>query len=611
MVYPPPAQRRRNPLPLVLAVVVGLLAILGTYLVLKPDGGSDSDGKQAAGTDDRKGCLTLNVSASSEKAALLSTLAGRYADADRRFDAGKCARVAVRSKASGGSTDALAQGWNEQRDGGPVPDVWTPASSSWVGLLQQRLTEADRPALVPSGQIPSVARTPLVLAMPRPMAQALGWPKKPIGWSDLLGLANNPKGWGSVGHPEWGEFRLGKTNPHFSTSGLNATIGTYFAATGRSGDLSADDLADPKVVAFAKGVESSVVHYGDTTLTFLSNLAAADAKGKGLSYISAVAVEEKSVYDYNAGNPTGDPARFGKGTRPRTPLVAVYPKEGTLLSDNPYVVLAGASADKKAAAADFLAYLQAGDQQKQFQKYAFRTFDGKAGGAVTERDGMLPNATFTVIDPPAPAVLAKAEQAWDAQRKRARVLLVLDVSGSMADTVPGGGSKLDLAKRAVQQALTEFAPDDEVGLWTFSTGKTLSDVPYTRQVPVGALRTTGPRMKAVIADLSPRGGTALYRSTRDASADLLGSYDPNRINAVVLLTDGRNEFPPDNDLGSLVSTLSNSAGEYSVRVFPIAYGSAADLPTLQRIAGASEAVAYDASDPTSIDKVFTAVVSNF
>jgi Ca-activated chloride channel family protein len=221
------AQRRRNPAPLIIAVVVGLVAILGTYILLKPGGDDDSPGDAAQSRDD---CVPLVVSASSEKAALLSEFADRYHRAGRTFD-GKCADVQVVSKASGGSTDALARGWDAKRDGGPAPDVWSPASSSWVRLLQQRLAQADRPGLVPEGKVPSIAQTPLVIAMPRPMAQALGWPKKPLGWGDVLGLTGNPKGWGAFGHPEWGSFKLGKTNPHFSTSGLNATVGSYFAAT--------------------------------------------------------------------------------------------------------------------------------------------------------------------------------------------------------------------------------------------------------------------------------------------------------------------------------------------------------------------------------------------
>ena len=48
-----------------------------------------------------------------------------------------------------------------------------------------------------------------------------------------------------------------------------------------------------------------------------------------------------------------------------------------------------------------------------------------------------------------------------------------------------------------------------------------------------------------------------------------------------------------------------------MRVFPIAYGADADLNTLTRIAQASRAAVYDASDPTTISKVFVSVISNF
>lgn len=44
----------------------------------------------------------------------------------------------------------------------------------------------------------------------------------------LLALARDPAGWGKFGHPEWGPFRLGKTNPNFSTSGLSALIAQYW-----------------------------------------------------------------------------------------------------------------------------------------------------------------------------------------------------------------------------------------------------------------------------------------------------------------------------------------------------------------------------------------------
>jgi Ca-activated chloride channel family protein len=85
----------------------------------------------------------------------------------------------------------------------------------------------------------------------------------------------------------------------------------------------------------------------------------------------------------------------------------------------------------------------------------------------------------------------------------------------------------------------------------------------------------------------------------------------DQISAVVLLTDGKNEYSPDSDVTSLEKELSPEDTSLSVRFFPIAYGADADLPTLRGIAEAARGAAYDASDPASIDKVFTAVLSNF
>jgi Ca-activated chloride channel homolog len=595
---------RRSPLPFVIAIVVGLLAIIATYIILRPDGGED---REPARATRREGCVDLLITASSEKAALLGQIAEAYARQDRRYDGG-CANVRVVSKASGGAMEALAAGWDERRDG-PTPQVWSPASSSWVALLQDRAT--DRGITVAAGDQPSIAQTPLVLAMPRPLAEALGWPDKPLGWTDVLDLTTDPRGWAAVGHPEWGPFRLGKTNPHFSTSGLNATVGAYFAATGRSSDLTEADLTRPAVLAFVKGVESGVVHYGDTTLTFLSNLADADRRGLGQSYISAVTVEEKSVYDYNMGNPTGDPKLAGKAPKPRVPLVAVYPKEGTLLSDNPYVVLSTASPEQQRAAEDFLAYLREPDQQKRFTDAAFRSYEGRPGPVISEANGMLPDTKFSIIDPPASAVMARALSGWDAQRKRARVLLVLDVSGSMEELVDNGQSKLDVAKAAALQAVQLFARDDEVGLWTFSTGATVADQPWTERVPIGAVAGNAGRLAEVIKGMAPGGGTALYATTRAAQQAMAAQAAPDRINAVVVLTDGKNEFQRDNDLDSLLADLDATNLENPVRVFTIAYGEKADLDTLRRIANASRAAAYDARDPATIDRVLVNVLSNF
>jgi Ca-activated chloride channel homolog len=604
-------QPQRRLLPFLIAIVVAVLLIGGLRFLTTRDSASGEDARTRPVASRCGGNgVTLAVTASSEKAQLMKQLATAYMDEGHAVD-GRCVRVEVTSKASGGAMAALAKGWNEATDG-PRPDVWTPASSGWVRLLEQRALATDRPRLLPA-TTPKIAASPLVIAMPRPMAQALGWPKKQLGWTDLLELSRDDRGWARYRHPEWGQFRLGKTNPNFSTSGLNATIGAYFAATRLSSDLTEKDLASPKTRRFVEGVERSVVHYGDTTLTFLSNLQRADDQGAGLSYISAVAVEEKSVWDYNQGNPTGDPATLGRHPKPKVPLVAIYPKEGTLLSDHPWVVLTAPWVDdaKRGAAADFLAYLQGPKAQARFQQFAFRDGQGRPGPLVTEESGLLHDEPRALLSAPAPRVLDKLLQNWESLRKRANVLLVMDTSGSMGNEAAGTGkSKLELAKQAAHNSLLQFAGGDQVGLWMFST-QLDGETDYRELVPVGPMDTQRrAQLSERIDGLQPGGGTGLYDTGLAAYQFVKDRAAPDDINAVVLLTDGRNE-DDGISVDNLLSQVRTEEGARSVRLFTIGYGQDADLDTLRRISETTNAAAYDSSDPTSIDQVFTAVVSNF
>jgi Ca-activated chloride channel family protein len=502
--------------------------------------------------------------------------------------------------------------------------IWSPASSAWAAILNQRLAAKGEKAMAVKPT--PFMLTPLVIGMPRPMAEALGWPGKALGWSDILALARSDQGWAAYGHPEWGPFRLGKTNPNFSTSGLSALIAQAYAATGKTSGLSQEDLARPETIAFASGVESAVVHYGDITMTFLNNWFRNDQRGSALTYASAVAVEEKSVIDYNLGNPDGVLQPGEQPRKPRVPLVAIYPKEGTLYSDNPFIVLDApwVTATQRKAALKFQAFVQRPENQRKVLANGFRPGnpDVPVGSPVTKANGVDPNEPKTLLEVPSPPVMVELLDRWAQQRKGARVLLVVDVSGSMGDKASDNSSdtKLDLAKRAAIDALDQFKADDEVALRIFTTGLGQNEdaawldlLPFT---PIGQQREA---LRSKIDGLFPRDGTPLYDVTLDAYRTVLARFTPDRINAVVLLTDGKNDDgnPSDDSrqLEELITALhSGSEGGQSskpVRVFPIAYGGDADLTTLRRIAEATNAAAYDASDPRTITKVFTAVVSNF
>ncbi|HEX2063255.1 MAG TPA: substrate-binding domain-containing protein, partial [Acidimicrobiales bacterium] len=236
------------------------VVLAGTVLAAACAGGSDDrDGTAGAPPE---GCAVVDVATSPEKFELLTRLANRFNDSDEARADGGCAFVRVQRKSSGGAAAVLADGWPDEEAEGPRPVIWSPAATSWGGVLNQRLATRGQPPMAPADARPFML-IPLVIAMPRPMAEALGYPATPIGFADLIELAQDPRGWAARGHPEWGPFRLGKTNPNFSTSALSATVAQHYAATGKVRDLTLEDVEHPRVDAFNRAVESSVVHYGD------------------------------------------------------------------------------------------------------------------------------------------------------------------------------------------------------------------------------------------------------------------------------------------------------------------------------------------------------------
>jgi Ca-activated chloride channel family protein len=580
--------------------------------------GSDDDSGDSGDLSDADpgDCITVDMAVSSEKIALLTQLADDFNGSDDAKIEDGCVFVRPYSKASGGAAQLIVDGWPDPEVNGNRPVIWSPAASAWAGIVNERAGAELAPAGTP------FMLTPLVIALPQPMAEALGWPDTPIGFADIVELANDPEGWASLGHPEWGPFRLGKTNPNYSTSGLNFTIAEYYAATGKTRGLTTEDLNRPEVIEFAKNVESAVVHYGDITMTFLNNWFATDVRGTSLTYASAVAVEEKSVIDYNLGNPDGVLSAGETPREPRVPLVAIYPSEGTLFSDSPFIVLdtEWVTPEQKVAARAFEAYVQRPDNQAKVLEFGFRPNNPSVplGDPVSTANGVDPNQPRTELEVPSPEVLVRVLDAWAEQRKDARVLLVLDISGSMGEPAAENKTKLDLAQEAAVSALDQFKDADEVGLWVFSTDLGGADPNYREVVPVAPIGENRAQLEQQIIAQFPTNGTPLYDVTSKAYAAMLDSYDPEKINAIVFLTDGVNDDgdtrDDDDQFDALIDQLrsgSEGASSRPVRVFTISYGDGADVVTLRAIAQATSAAHYDASNPATIQQVFTAVISNF
>lgn len=601
-------------------LVVLLTAPLALTACISTSDQSDNGSGTVVAVEDPGDCIVLDAALSPEKITLFNELATEFNGSDEAEIDGNCIYVRPFRKSSGAAATALTEGWDPTSDG-EEPEIWSPAATAWGTIVNQRTGRE-----VVTGGEPFML-TPLVIAMPEPMAEALGYPEQPIGFADLVALSKNAEGWAAYGHPEWGPFRLGKTNPNFSTSGLNFTIAQYYAATGKTSGLTIEDLDRADAQQFATDVESAVVHYGDTTLTFLNNWYRADARGTALTYASAVAIEEKSILDYNSGNPDGIVSDGEEPKAPRVPLVAIYPTEGTLFSDNPFFVVGEdwVTAEQQAAAEVFLEYIQRPENQEKVLEFGFRPGNPSVavGAPIIAANGVDPDQPQAELEVPDGPVLTAVLDAWAEQRKTARVLIVLDVSGSMGEDAGNGQTKLDLAKQAAQSSLDEFKDDDEVGLWVFTTdidqnGEISGDDYYTELVPVSRIGDNRDSLRRQIDAYLPLNGTPLYDVTGAAHDAMKQTYDGSKINAVVMLTDGVNDDGETGDdadqLTALVSSLrSGSEGSTAqpVRVFTISYGADADTPTLKRIAEATNAALYDASDPQTIEQVFTNVVSNF
>jgi len=115
-------------------------------------------------------CGSILVASSNEKSSLLTALAAEYSSSHPTGP--QCGPVVrVERIASGDAENRLDAGWT----GATRPDVWAPQASTWVYLLRARLASAARPQLIPDTPLPSLANSPLVVAMPRPGQRTLGF----------------------------------------------------------------------------------------------------------------------------------------------------------------------------------------------------------------------------------------------------------------------------------------------------------------------------------------------------------------------------------------------------------------------------------------------------
>jgi von Willebrand factor type A domain len=124
------------------------------------------------------------------------------------------------------------------------------------------------------------------------------------------------------------------------------------------------------------------------------------------------------------------------------------------------------------------------------------------------------------------------------------VMVVLDASGSMADKLPEGGTKIDAAKAAVHTLVNQATDGARLGLTVY--GPEGSDSRSSGCDRVKVVRDVGPldrnAFNAAVDGIRARGDTPIGRSLRTAASALPG--DGPR--SIVLVSDGKDTCaPPD------------------------------------------------------------------
>ncbi len=600
--------------------VIGLTGLaLATVLALTgcvAGGGETTPNTSNGAIPGADGCTPLVVATSSEKVNLMDALGQSFKDSPEAKALDNCVSVFPINVSSGNGAKVLLtnpQTW-PNLEAAWYPTIWSPASSVWV----DRVAAAGNQNLVADPVF--FGQTPIVFGVPESMAKALDYPNTPISYADLESYIANPEGWAALGKPLWGSFKIAKTNPNTSTTGLSVILTQSYAASGKSTDLT---VADVEASAdFSRTFESGAIHYGDTTGKVLTTLYNATQNGaQGSAYVSAVALEETSLFWYNKGNPDSHTVQPGEVlTPPKEKLVAVYPTEGSMWSDNPAVVLNSpwVTAEQKTAGAAFLEFLNTKPAQEILPEYGFRPLDTTVdvSNFLNATVGIDPAQPTVSLPKPSADVVSAALDQWTQIRKPSAVLELIDISGSMDDGIGDGRSKLDGAIAGAVATLNNFRSTDQIGVWAFTTG--ISSIVGENIAPVydfDALGGNKERIGSSIEDLvySTRQGTPMYDAVSTAYDYMLKNAEDGRINAIILLSDGQDTDSKTSLESLLVKLNQKSEGNNSspVRIFTIAYGDGADKSVLQKISEATGGQMFDASDPAKIQDVFQSVINNF
>ena len=167
------------------------------------------------------------------------------------------------------------------------------------------------------------------------------------------------------------------------------------------------------------------------------------------------------------------------------------------------------------------------------------------------------------------------------------LMMIVDKSGSMGDTIASGETKLDLVKEAVIASVEVLNPFYTVGLLSFD-----ADFEWTIP-PVRA----GDREQIVtrLSKLAPGGGTRLFPAMEAGYREL--AKTEAAVKHMLILSDGLTD---DGEFEALVSEIADER----ITISTIAVGSDSDRELLEMIADKSDGRSYFTDDIEKVPRIF-------
>jgi Ca-activated chloride channel family protein len=460
----------------------------------------------------------------------------------------------------------------------------SPASKAFITLANARRQAKAGAPLVPETK--DLVMSPVVIAMWKPMAEALGWPETPIGWAEIAAMTREPTGWASKGFPQWGRFKFGHTHPEYSNSGLMSVIAQTYAGADKTQGLTLADLAVPAVAKEMAEVQKSIVHYGESTGFFGRKMFS-----NGPEYLSAAVLYENVVIE------SYDTSKY----QTPFPIVAIYPKEGTFWTENPcgVVDMPHVTPDHKEGAKKYLEYLLERPRQEAALTFGFRPADLAipVGSPIDAAHGVNPKEPRTTLETPDAAMINGVITLWKKNKKRANIVLAMDVSGSM-----NREDRIGNARAGALELVDLLSDDDAFSLLTFNSRPSWI-------LKGASMREQRDKIRSTISSLTADGGTALYDATAEAHSYLQGLDDENAITAVVVLSDGEDRNSRKK-LKDVLDAVAFDPETRNIRVFTIGYGGEADQKLMEQISNTTQARAFK-GDTKNIRKVFKEIATFF